>query len=382
MKSFHHRTFGVIAAAAVAVTSLAACGGSGSGGSDGAVMIGMTVPKSGVYAAEGAEMIRGAELAAKTINADGGVDGKKIKLDIQDDQSNPQIGVSTVKKFQSSKYSVIAAAYNSTVGLAEIEAVKRDGTPFIAVIASADGITSPNYPNVVATNSAFTSKEVPLTEYVAKKVTSAAFILSNDDAGRGLFGTYKKAWENGGPSIKAELYYQPTDTDYSAVVTKAIASHAEGLYVTGSAVTVTTIMRELKQQKSDIPFVWVSGEQVTPTAIKLGDGLLNGVTTASVYTTDGTDPSSQKFTADYKAAYPDETPQYFSATAYDAIMVAAKAMKAAGSTTDKKKISAAMRKVDFEGARGRNVFDENGRINLTPYVTHVVDGKIEKVTDN
>jgi branched-chain amino acid transport system substrate-binding protein len=223
---------------------------------------------------------------------------------------------------------------------------------------------------------------VPLTQYVAKKVSSAAFILSNDDAGRGLFDVYKQAWANGkGPKITAELYYQPTDTDYSALVTKAIASHPQGLYVTGSAVTISTIMRELKQQGSTIPFVWVSGEQVTPTAIKLAGGLLNGVTTASVYTTDDDDPGTQKFTSDYRKAYPDQTPQYFSATSYDAIMVVAKAIKAAGSTTDKKKIAAEMRKVDFDGARGHNVFDDHGRINLTPYVTQVVDGKIVRVTD-
>ncbi|GAA1845357.1 ABC transporter substrate-binding protein [Pseudonocardia ailaonensis] len=374
---------------ALAATTVAACGtggaGSGEGGSPssgGTVTIGMTVPTSGLYAAEGAEMVRGAQLAATTVNDSGGVLGSKIVLDIQDDQSNPQVGVAAVKKFQANGDNAIAAAYNSTVGLAEIETVKREGTPFVSVIASADGITSPNYPNVVATNSAFTTKEVPLTKYVAGKVRTAAFVLSNDDAGRGLFKVYQDAWSGGkGPQILSEAYYQPTDTDYSAIVTKAIAAKPDGLYVTGSAVTISTIMRELKQLNSSIPFVWVSGEQVTPTAIKLAGGLLDGVTTASVYTTSGGDASTQKFTADYRKAYPDQVPQYFSATSYDAIMVVAQAMKGANSTTDKTKIAAAMRKVDFEGARGRNVFDANGRINLTPYVTRVVNGEIQKVQD-
>ncbi|MGH3025977.1 MAG: ABC transporter substrate-binding protein, partial [Gaiellaceae bacterium] len=81
----------VVAILAGAALVASACGSSGSGGGRGGgggggdIVIGVPVPLSGDYASAGTDILHGAVLSAKKINAAGGVNGKKIKIVQQDD---------------------------------------------------------------------------------------------------------------------------------------------------------------------------------------------------------------------------------------------------------------------------------------------------------
>ena len=92
----------VTAAGAVALL-LAACGsGSGSSGSGGSgsgtIMLGEMGPLTGARADIGAAMVQGAKLALGVINAHGGVLGHQVKLDPQDDASDPADAVPAADK--------------------------------------------------------------------------------------------------------------------------------------------------------------------------------------------------------------------------------------------------------------------------------------------
>lgn len=104
-------TLGVAGLAAVV---LAACGSSngsnnskGSGGGSGSnsgssggsqITLGEMGPLTGPRADLGAAMVKGANLALSVINADGGVLGHKVKLDPQDDASDPADAVPAADK--------------------------------------------------------------------------------------------------------------------------------------------------------------------------------------------------------------------------------------------------------------------------------------------
>jgi branched-chain amino acid transport system substrate-binding protein len=66
-----------ISVAVVGITALALTGCSG-GASAEPLRIGLEAPLSGEQAVTGEDMLRGAQLAADEINAEGGVDGRQI----------------------------------------------------------------------------------------------------------------------------------------------------------------------------------------------------------------------------------------------------------------------------------------------------------------
>ena len=69
-------------------------GGGGGGGSQNAIVISALEPLSGPFSVYGPRHRRGAEFAAHQINADGGVQGKEIKINTVDTASNAQDAVS------------------------------------------------------------------------------------------------------------------------------------------------------------------------------------------------------------------------------------------------------------------------------------------------
>src|ERR1041385_8290347 len=73
-------------------------GGQGGEGSKGAILIGVPVPLSGEYASAGTDILHGAQLAAKDINAKGGVDGKKIQIVSQGEAGQAPTGSHGARK--------------------------------------------------------------------------------------------------------------------------------------------------------------------------------------------------------------------------------------------------------------------------------------------
>ena len=90
--------------AAVMALSLVACGsksdngGSGDASGTETIKLGGVGPLTGGYANYGLSVQHGAELAAKEINAAGGVNGKQLELSFQDSQGDPESAVAAYGK--------------------------------------------------------------------------------------------------------------------------------------------------------------------------------------------------------------------------------------------------------------------------------------------
>ena len=89
----------VVGVVSVGLAACASSGGAAGGGSGtGAITLGELGPLTGPRADIGAAMVQGAKLALGVINADGGVLGSQVKLDPQDDASDPADAVPAVDK--------------------------------------------------------------------------------------------------------------------------------------------------------------------------------------------------------------------------------------------------------------------------------------------
>ena len=73
-----------------------ACGQLGGGG--GELTIGAIFPLTGASTHEGIDERRGVELAVEQINADGGIDGRDLKVIFEDSESRPEAGTDAAHK--------------------------------------------------------------------------------------------------------------------------------------------------------------------------------------------------------------------------------------------------------------------------------------------
>ncbi len=96
---FSRRGF-LAAAGSGATLSLAGCAGNGGGGDEEPIRIGGTYLLSGLAEALGAGSAAAAEVAAESINEDGGINGREVEIEIRDHGDDPQAQVrSLVQEF-------------------------------------------------------------------------------------------------------------------------------------------------------------------------------------------------------------------------------------------------------------------------------------------
>src|SRR5271157_3680898 len=97
------------------------------------IKIGFFAPITGPVAADGASAKQSVELAAKDVNAAGGIKGKKVELIVYDDRLNPQEAVAIANKLIE-KDQVVGVVSGSYSGPTRVTApiFAKAGVPMVA----------------------------------------------------------------------------------------------------------------------------------------------------------------------------------------------------------------------------------------------------------
>jgi len=111
------------------------------------IKIGVTQPLTGAVAASGNYVVQGAQIAETMVNESGGVLGKKIKLIVEDNKSNPKEAVATAEKLiVKDKVPVMMGAWSSTYTLAVMPKLMEYGVPMVVETSSSGKITTSGNP--------------------------------------------------------------------------------------------------------------------------------------------------------------------------------------------------------------------------------------------
>jgi Periplasmic binding protein len=238
----------VTALAAFAMSSLISTGAF----SQDILKIGLVSPQSGANARYGAFANKGANLAAKEINAAGGVLGKKIELVAGDSQCVPAEGVAATQRLITfDKAPIIIGDVCSSVTLAMQPLAEEakvllvnaaSSNPDITYKAGVGGYkwTFRNYPTDEV------RAAVVLDHSVKNKGFKKFAVLSVDsDYGRGAIKFTKKYLPKyPDAQILSEDYYKEAETDFRPVLSKIRLSGAQAVIMYGQADTTPIVARQ------------------------------------------------------------------------------------------------------------------------------------------
>lgn len=124
---------------------LAACGGnsgSSNGSSSDTIKIGLMGPYTGDVAQYGLACRYGAELYVKQVNSNGGINGKQIELDTQDEKGDATEAVNVYNKLVEDGVVGIIGDVTSTPTIAVAQASVKDNMPCVTPSATAADVIS------------------------------------------------------------------------------------------------------------------------------------------------------------------------------------------------------------------------------------------------
>lgn len=351
------------------------------------IKIGYFGPLTGNAADLGNETANAAQLAIDQANAAGGVtldDGRTCTVELTrvDSEGDPEKGLAAVERLiNEDTVDIIVGCVYSTVGLAVLDTINRSGVPFINTVCASiqipRTIASENYSNIYSVSPTTDLRGTRAAELIHQmlKATKVALVLESGDAGHDDGAAQKAYYAESAPEIEvvAEEYFDPTTTDFSAVMAKLRATEPDVVY--SMFLGVATIAFAEQYCEQGIPAQPVSGFVPGSFTSDLGDcadgWVINEVWTPRSAVSELTLP----FVEAFEAAY-DKTPGYWSSQEYDGVLIAIEAYRQAG-TTDKSVIAETLQSIRIMGVRGEQYFDPIEKGHTVPaslVFSEIIDG--------
>lgn len=368
----------ILAAVALAAAGCSSSASSGSSSassgssqsSAGAILIGVPVPLSGEYASAGTDILHGAQLAAKAINASGGVLGKQIQIVSQDDACLASTGSQAAQKLISQGIAAAAGGYCSTAAFPELEAFHRAGIPYVMDASTNPQLTEQGFAQAFRTIGRDDEQGPIAASFITGYLHATRVAVGNDNStyAKGLANATVAALQKDGAQVVFNNALTPGQSDYTSFLTKVGQSKPQVFYYTGYYPEFGLLLKQAKQL--GLKFTMMGGDANNdPTLLKTAASAANGamMTTAPLaqFLT-----SAKGFVSSYQAAY-GTGPGPYSSYEYDAVRVVAQAIKDAGSATPSK-ITAALRTISYSGITGDFHFDSVGDRQPVNYIVIIV----------
>ncbi len=351
-------------------------------GNSSELLIGGIGPLTGAAASYGIAVKNGAELAIDEINAAGGVNGIKLKLDFQDDEHDAEKSVNAYNTLLDKGMKVLMGTVTSVPCVAVSAKSTEDNIFQISPSASAvDCVANDNAFRICFSDpdQGAASARYIAENNIAKKV--AVIYNSSDVYSSGIYEKFASEAQTQGIEITtAQAFTKDSATDFTVQIQKIKESGAELVFLPIYYQEAALILTQANKAGLETKFFGCDGLDGLIGQLDDNASLADGVMLLTPFAPDAKDEATQKFTAAYKEKFK-EVPIQFAADAYDAIYTIKTAMEKADikdasiSASDLcDKLKAVMTEITVEGVTGTMNWSETGEPTKEPKAMVIENG--------
>lgn len=336
----HH----VLALLVVTTFAVAACGGSstttspttagggattGKGVSGDPVVIGVAVAQTSNTALLGQEQVIGAQIAEKFFNERGGVNGRPVKVALQDTAGDEQGAINAFQNLINKERVVgIVGPTLSQQAFAADPIANSAKVPVIGPSNTAKGI--PQIGEFVTRVSAPVAVVAPNAVKAALKIEPkikkvAVFFAQNDAFSTSETGTFQETAKQLNLDVVTVQKFQTTDSDFQSQVTAALGANADLAIVSGLAADGGNLVKQLRELGFKGPIIGGNGLN-TANIFPVCKAQCDGILIAQAYSPEVSSEVNDAFKKAYTDAQKKDPPQ-FSAQAFTGVQVFVDALK-------------------------------------------------------
>ena len=357
------------------------------------IAVGSAAGVTGPIAELVATIVAGRNLAAEQVNAQGGLlKGDTMKMVLGDSACDPKAAVDAGNKLVNIEQ-VVAIVGPSCSGATN--AMVQSVTIPAGVVNVSDSATAPSITDLedndlvfrVAPSDAYQGASMAKLAFTRLGYKKVAITYANDDYNAGLAGVFEKSFKALGGTVTASQVHEPNKASYRSEITTLSSGEPDALvlfaYYGGSGIT---IIRNSLETGAFGKFLAADGMYDKAVVEQIGAKNLLGNLVITQAASDEQSVGYKAFAGPFKAAGHDPAAPY-AAHGYDATFLVALAIEKAGAA-DRSKISKALREVanppgevihpgewakakkliaagkdiNYEGATGNVDFDANGDV--------------------
>ena len=324
------------------------------------VPVGAVEILTGPAAAYGVAIKAGLDLALDEINAKGVLGGRKIALTVEDSAGQKDQAINAARKLIGrDKVVAIIGPTLSTEMFAVGPVVNERKIPIVGTSTTATGIT--DIGSYVFRTSLPESDVLPVTMKAAMKrgVKTIALMYANDEAfAKSGFEVMKATADKVGLKIVTIETFGSKDTDFSAQLTKIKSLKPDAIGLSALVEPTSGVLLQARQLGIGRETLFIGGNGAnSPKLGEIAGPAADGLIVGSPWFIAKKDPLNEAFVTAFKTRF-GKDPDQFSAQAYDALKIVAKAIDAAGAA-DPEKVTVALAKTDYTGVKGPFKFTDH-----------------------
>lgn len=339
------------------------------------IKIGMAGPLTGPYAAFGEQLQKGATMAVEKINAQGGVNGNKLELIRADDACEPKQAVTAANRLvNDDKVVAVVGHFCSSSTLPAARVYNDAGIVMITPASTNPAITDKGYKTVFRTCGRDDQQGVVAADFINKslKAKNVAVIHDKDTYGIGLASATKNELKRLGSDVVLYEGLTRGEKDFNALITKIKKKKADALYFGGLHSEAGPLVRQLREQGSQVPFI--SGDGIVSEDFVTSAGGPNMV--KGVYMTFGSDPrqvpESKQIVEEFRKN--NYEPEGYTLYSYAAVQAIADAI-ANTKSTDGLKMADWLHKNKVHTIIGDKQWDQKGDLTTADYIIYEWNAK-------
>src|ERR1700719_5082587 len=334
------------------------------------ITIAVAGPMTGGESAFGRQMKNGAEQAVADINAAGGLLGRQLALDVEDDACDPKQARSVAEKIGGAKIPFVAGHYCSSSSIPASEAYAENNVLQITPASTNPTFTERNMWNVARVCGRDDQQGTVAGDYIAKHYKGKNIAILDDKTtyGKGLADETKKALNKAG--VKEKLYesYNKGDKDFNAIVSRLKLENIDLVYVGGYHQEAGLILRQMRDQ--GLKTILMAGDALADKEFASITGPAGEGTLFTFGPDPRNKPTAKAIVEKFKAGNID--PEGYTLYTYAAMQVWSQAVAKAG-TIDPKKVMNTIKGGAWDTVIGKMEFDAKGDIKQIDYVVYKWD---------
>jgi branched-chain amino acid transport system substrate-binding protein len=313
-----HRKSSLAAVAGLVALLVAGCG-SGGGGSNGGrgsgtgpLVVGASVSLTGDFSDSGKAVERGYQLWADTVNAKGGVLGRKVKLKIVDDASSPtQVVTNYQNLINKDHVNLTFGPFSTLLTIPASRVAKRYGYAFLAPAGGGPDVFAQNLDNFFFVQPAPTTQSGDVfASYIlslpaSQRPKTAAYAELDDPFSAPIAENIRAKFEAAGIKTVYKQVY-PSETQDLSPVMAALAAKNPDVIVGGTqSEDAYSQVKSLVQLNYNPKFMYQSNGANSPLEFpdKVGSGNTAGIFSSADWFPGSQAHGSAAFTKAYVAKY-------------------------------------------------------------------------------
>jgi branched-chain amino acid transport system substrate-binding protein len=316
-------------------------------------------------------------LAVDEINAGGGINGRKLRVITEDDQSKAEEAANAVTKLISQNNVVaVLGEVASSNSLAAAPICQSNKVPMITPSSTNERVTQVgDYIFRMCFIDPYQGEA--MANYLSNqlKMTRAAVLVDvKSDYSTGLAANFERTFVANGGRIVGKQSYAKGDSDFRSQLTAIKSTNPQVIFVPGYYNARGQIAIQARDLGMNQPLAGGDGWE-SPKLIEIGGKALEGSFYSNHYHVDDPAPAVREFVQKYEQRY-GRQPDSLAALGYDSTKVLADAIKRAGTTDGPALRDAIAATKNYPGVTGTiNLGPDRNPVGKKLVILEIKDGK-------